>query len=127
MTSITDLKTIAREALSRTEKATPGPWIIRLGATGYCRPVVLCKHGSILAELTSHDQVQEDATLMAHARTDVPALANAVLELCAREKDLCILMRRLIAHRKSDEIADAAREYLKSIGEWGIRLREEKA
>lgn len=82
--SLTDLETLAREALARAEKATPGPWIIRLGDTGYCRPVVLCKHGGILAELTSHDQVQEDATLMAYARTDVSALANAVLELCER-------------------------------------------
>lgn len=90
-----EIRKRAEEAKARAEKATPGPWAIDIraieqhmdwidGKTAYlpgCRRVV--EDGFACSQDDEPRGVLEDddAEFIAHARTDVPSLADDVLSL----------------------------------------------
>ena len=66
MPDLTEIEKLAREAKERAEKATPGPW----------------------HEYDELDWSEDTIKFIAASRTDVPALADAVLQLVQRVREL---------------------------------------
>ena len=96
---VTDPRTLAEEAKARAEKATPGPWETKGPSTGLGRyddggDYAVLTGGLIIAEafrLVGHGTERpafENAAFIAHARSDVPALADAVLRLVEENERL---------------------------------------
>jgi hypothetical protein len=101
---MTDYTKLATEALERAEKATPGPWDTELGSFHY-----VIAGGEIVA---TTDEATSDAAFIAAARTDVPTLAHAVLELVeALEPEAT--KRRRCCEQGHDCIHERARQALK--------------
>ena len=73
---MTDYADLVRAARERAEKATPGPWVV--GAIGGQAYGLTDQRGFELRD----DGLQEaNRDFIAHARTDIPALCDAVEEL----------------------------------------------
>jgi len=65
----------------RLTAATPGPWVeYHENGTEGVREAFNCPPatGALLIDYTSHDQRQRDANFIAHARTDMPKLLDAI-------------------------------------------------
>ena len=107
----------------RADKATPGPWDFQPWSTfalpsGDYAESILLANASLDGEV-ARGLLDEDGEFIAHARTDVPALVDAlirVLEMCDRAisfptpggemRQACIAMRET-AEIIRDEIAVA--------------------
>jgi hypothetical protein len=73
---------LATEALERAEKATEGPWEIEWDQVDDETPWPAWLDGSKVGHLVTFEEASpEDAIFITAARTDVPTLAHAVLEL----------------------------------------------
>jgi len=112
-----DPRTLAEEALARAEAATAGPWFVETGSDGRVRKT-LTKSGltvytiedgrsSGLGPLKIVGETRE-AEFVAHARTDVPALARAVLGLLAEDAKAARRRREILdwnnAVRRLEEV-----------------------
>ena len=78
--------TLAREAKARADRATPGPWAVVAGETN--GPFGVCAGRQIISCAAALIERHETATFIAAARTDVPAIADAVLALVERVREL---------------------------------------
>jgi hypothetical protein len=101
MTDLTAIENLARDAKERAEKATPGPWVAN-GQENYGSRVVSDDaHGVTIGwfgengaytkagfHVVSSGEAGANAVLCAASRTDVPALADAVLQLVQRVREL---------------------------------------
>ena len=78
-----EYKRLATEAKARADKATPGPWKDEYGNddTSHIRD----SNGDYMFEVLGQ---YTDTEFIAHARTDVPTLADAVLALIERNAQL---------------------------------------
>ena len=106
MTDLTAHLKLAKEAKERADEATPGPWfdvvIEKGGCGGWDLPqdatIPKAPTGALIQsgqhtpseaviQASNHDHspwmLPEDREFVAHARADIPALANAVIELVA--------------------------------------------
>jgi hypothetical protein len=81
MTTDKDFTKLATEALERAEKATGGPWSSYERETSHGHHRVLVGPPGANEARTALTWFMPDAVFIAHARTDVPTLAYAVLEL----------------------------------------------
>ena len=79
------IATLAREAKARADRAAPGPWEWSF-ATLYNR-VTICNGRTICTD-GGRQAGRPDIAFIAAARTDVPALADAVLALVERVREL---------------------------------------
>lgn len=98
MPDLTDIEKLARAAKERAEKATPGPWEWD-GRREESDPdipggvFVYHPQGSFLATTAvclsdTYEDDHLDLDFIAASRTDVPALADAVLQLVQRVREL---------------------------------------
>jgi len=104
-------RTLAEEAQERADKATPAPWTTPTGpdrldfgrveavaSQRVCECAVGRLRGPEPVGRSRDEQVVCDADFIAHARSDVPALADAVL--------------RLVGKPGSERCGDCGRHYL---------------
>jgi hypothetical protein len=80
---MTDYTKLATEALERAEKATPGDWIDLPKETPKSHRRVVAGVSGMHEHHVALVGTDDNADFIAAARTDVPTLAHAVLELVA--------------------------------------------
>jgi len=81
-----NLPTWARETLRRAEAATEGPWEWRFTPDGRrygLFPKKPAKGVDILLAIEKHFPLEDNEPILAHARTDVPRLCEALAEALA--------------------------------------------
>lgn len=77
-TELTAIEALAKEALARAEKAPPGPW--HIGSVNDDFVIFESSNGDEVGSI----YIRTAENFVCSMRVDVPALANAVLELCER-------------------------------------------
>lgn len=82
---------------ARAAAATPGPWFCGSDyKAGYLRPWEVCLAADLpMLELRPDGSGEADATFIAHAREDVPALLSEVDRLTAETEELRRTIRNL--------------------------------
>lgn len=129
MTDRAEIRRIAEEALERSEKATEGPWVHAPGQVddeGRLRtePTVEGAKREFVAYTALHPNGPSDAEFIAHARIDVPTLAQVVLDLSTRLDEV----EGELAEVWDDERhADAIEERISKQEAENARLKEELA
>jgi len=84
---VTDPRTLAEEAKARAENATPGPWFAEdIGESRNGPYAVRYETRTTAGDVAPPPVRHGDTIFIAHARSDVPALADAVLRL-VEERD----------------------------------------
>ena len=127
--------TLAREAKARADRATPGPWVCgerwQRGPKNKRRDThpaltAIASVGLGQCVLTEHDggfYPTNDQKFIASARTDVPALADAVLAL--------VEMVRVLERNISEAAIDAAAEHVRVVAflehQSGLRVDDKSA
>ena len=114
------IATLAREAKARADRAAPGPWEWSF-ATLYNR-VTICNGRTICTD-GGRQAGRPDIAFIAAARTDVPALADAVLAL--------VEMVRVLERNISEAAIDAADEHVRVVAflehQAGLRVDDKSA
>ena len=93
------IATLAREAKARADRATPGPWVEGQKKLRNKPPIDSCPDHETVIAMTAPGQgvfadppggsyPHFDGKFIAAARSDVPALADAVLALVERVREL---------------------------------------
>jgi hypothetical protein len=89
--SFDELDAMARAAKARADAATGGPWEATAeddGTPVVFRPMVDVAMGAVQVIMTADWGTDEDAEFIAAARVDVPAMADALLEMTAEARRL---------------------------------------